>query len=127
MYKIKVEKVFIGLFFVAFLLFLNACSKDQLMVSENDCAEDVVYTGEIREIINNSCAYSGCHDGSGAAPGNYRTYVSMQPQLTSGRFGARTLDTHDMPPSYAPSDRPSSLTLEQLDLLNCWKENAFKE
>jgi len=105
-------------------LLLSQCSGDKLEVIESDCSGDVAYTGQIKPIIDTYCAYSGCHDGSGSAPGNYTSYERMERSLTEDLFEDRTIIVRDMPPNY--SEGPKSLLQEDLDLLICWIENDYK-
>lgn len=114
-------------FFVVFCLamFAFSCSKDKLIIEEDPCEENVNYNADIQQIIETNCAYSNCHDGSGAAPGNYRTYLGLLPFLNQAFFGTRVVDQRDMPPSYATG--PIALTQEEIDLIKCWIENDYAE
>ena len=107
------------------ILFLFSCTKDKLVPVENECPDEVTYDNQIEEIINTTCAYSGCHDGSGAAPGDYRTYQAMLPWLTPSQFEDRTIFDRDMPPQYA--EGPTSLNQEEIDLVICWVLNNYNE
>ena len=53
---------------LAFFLSLGACDYNKLPEPEPpefcDTA-DVTYNNQIKAIVDNSCAYSGCHDGAG--------------------------------------------------------------
>ncbi len=107
------------------IIFLFSCTRDMVTPVETNCVGEVTYAIEIEEIINTSCAYSGCHDGSGAAPGDYRTYQAMKPWLTPNKFENSVLVARDMPPNYA--DGPTSLTQDELDLVTCWVLNNYNE
>lgn len=110
-------------FVMIFLLF--SCTKDKLVPVENDCPDEVTYDNQIEEIINTTCAYAGCHDGSGSAPGDYRTYAAMRPWLRPAQFDDRTIILRDMPPNYA--DGPKTLTQDEIDLVTCWILNNYDE
>lgn len=111
--------------FLSFGLLNSSCNRDQLDPPE-DCVVEVTYTADIRSIVNNSCAYAGCHI-NGAAPGDFSTFSGMQSAIDSDEFRRRTLQIMNMPPNYAPSDRPMSLTEEELELINCWVQSEYKE
>ena len=90
-----------------------------------------VTEGSIKAIIDNSCAYSGCHlDGS--APGVYTTYSGVASVVESGRFREKVVSLRDdpnlgMPPDFAPEGRPKDLTQFELELIQCWLENNYPE
>lgn len=84
-----------------------------------DCDPIPVYDVEVKPIIAASCAISGCHDNSGAAPGNFTTYDGMLSRLNNGLFQDQVVDTDEMP---LP---PAELSLENEEVLRCWIENGF--
>lgn len=107
------------------VFFLFSCTKDVLVPVESNCPDDVTYDDQIKQIIDTTCAYSACHDGSGSAPGDYRSFEAMKPWLNPSKFEDRTLSARDMPPNYA--DGPKSLTQEEIDLVTCWVLNNYNE
>ncbi len=114
------------------LLFLIACTNDSLgEPQKGDCDNlSVTYIDLIKPIIDESCAYSNCH--LDTAPGNFITYSGILPFLENGSLRNRVLNIKDdptlgMPPEFVPSDRPSALTDEQLNLIRCWLDNNFPE
>lgn len=105
---------------------LGACNTDKLAgeVPEG-CDEFVSYNDQIKTIIDNNCAYSGCHVGSGYPPGDYRTFDGLRPFLSDDLFKKYVIDLKDdpelgMPPSYAPEGMPQDLTDAELELMRCW-------
>jgi hypothetical protein len=88
------------------------------------CTEEITYQRDVKTIINATCAYSGCHDGSNA-PGDYSFYNGMRPFLNESKFMRRVLDRRDMPPNY--SSGPTSLTAEQLNIITCWVQGDYIE
>ena len=102
-----------------------SCSKDKLPEMQNNCTEEVTYQ-QIKPIIGNSCAYTGCHV-SGFAFGSHLSYVTLEPQLDNGLFHKKVIAERSMPPSNAPSGRPKSLTIEEITLLACWAESGYPE
>jgi hypothetical protein len=118
----KKQRFQIILFFTSLLII--SCAKDKLDPNIDVCTEEITYGQQIRSIINTSCAYVGCHDGS-SAPGNYTTFRAMQPALDDIDFMRRVVETQDMPPSYAIG--PTSLSTEDLILMRCWIQGGFIE
>ena len=109
---------------------LASCAADQLPEPvEMPCDIGVVtYTADIEPIIQQSCAYSGCH--LGGAPGLYDSYEGVLPALENGSFRDRVISRMDdpnvgMPPNYAPDDRPQDLTEDQIALISCWLDAGF--
>lgn len=108
-----------------FFILYSSCSYDKIEVTPNPCNETYTYSDQIQEIINRNCSYSGCHDGTGGAPGNYTTYEGISGRLTNGQFADRVIQQRDMPPDYASG--PTMLTAQELAALSCWMEQGFLE
>ncbi len=122
-------------FYTSSLLFLLACvalipvscDNDQLPeVEEPEFCDtlEVSYQLNIRPIVETYCAYSGCHDGS--SPGVYLSYEGMLPNLNSGQVRERTVNTRDMPPSYANAGL-EELPPAEFEMMQCWLEQGFPE
>lgn len=116
-------------FFLLFPLFamaVFACNKE-----DDSCK--TTYSDEVKSIIDNSCAYSGCHSGSTASAWvpegskDYTTYEGMLDNLNNGKFAERVLELKDMPPApnFIPEGKPTELTASELDIINCWVENGY--
>jgi len=118
------------LFLVAFTFFVS-CKKD----SVDPCDDlNATYSGAVKSIIDNTCAYSGCHDGTGVntfiptSAADYTTYSGMEASLNSGAFNTRALVSQDMPPAaFVPAGSPTELTAAQLEILNCWMDAGYPE
>ena len=119
---------------ILFLSIATSCTNDQLPEPTlPEGCEDAIptYNDTIGLIIENSCAYAGCHlDGS--APGIYDSYEAIVAVIESGNFNERVIIQRDdanvgMPPNFAPEGRPKDLTQEELDLIICWVENGYPE
>ena len=112
-------------------LFFTNCTADQLPEPQppGDCGtEPVTYLSDIADIIDRSCAYSGCHLDS--APGVYDSYEGLLGVLQSGLFKERVVTIKDdpnlgMPPDFAVANRPKDLTTDELSLIRCWLEDGF--
>ncbi len=123
---------------LAGLMNFNACTADELPPppppAECDTLQ-VTYVNYAKPIIDESCAYTGCHDGlGGIGPGDYTTYDGLLPVLNGGQFKNRVFDRRDdpvigMPPdkSVYPESLKDDLTSSELDLLRCWMEAGFPE
>ena len=104
---------------------LSSCTTDQVEPLVFDCnEEDPTYTEDVKQIIDLTCAYSGCH--LDLAPGNYSTYQGLLPILNTEEFTQRVIYERNMPPFYA-EDGPPELTEEQMTMLQCWVESGYKE
>jgi len=112
-----------------------SCSRDKLEESEVECDDTVTYSNIIKPIIDESCAYSGCHDGgAGIGPGDYTKFSGIVRDLNNGSFESRTINQKDspsigMPPdnSVYPESLKDDLTQEELDMIMCWLDNGYPE
>ena len=93
----------------------------------------MTYNNQIKAIVDNSCAYSGCHDGAGGiGPFDYTNYDGL-----SNAFGVmrtRVVNLRDdpaqgMPPnrSVYPQSQKDNLTQQELELFECWINAGFPE
>lgn len=109
-----------------FVIAVFACKKE-----DDSCK--ATYDKEVKAIIDNSCAYSGCHSGSTASAfvpqsaKDYTTYEGLLDNLNNGKFATRVLDVKNMPPAanFIPEGKPTELTAAELDIINCWVENKY--
>jgi len=114
------------LLFVALFL-LDSCTADALPEPVELPCDDFTptYEADVREIVERTCAYSGCH--LGGAPGLYNEYEGLLSSLESGLFRQRVISTRQdptvgMPPDYAPEGRAKDLTDDELITITCWLE-----
>lgn len=107
-----------------FILLLGNCTRDQIMEIESDCGEVVTYENQIKPIIDNACAYSGCH--AGGAPGNYVSYQEIKKYIGNDRIERRVLINRDMPPIYSTLG-PTELSDQELELFKCWIQSGYPE
>lgn len=114
------------------LLIYSSCGDDDEDTCETFTA---TYNGDVKAIIDSSCAYSGCHSGGSTAnsfipigSNDFTTFASLKPGLDSGVFNARALVARNMPPSAnVPAGFPTELTPEQLEILTCWHNAGYPE
>lgn len=118
--------ILISLATIAFGVVFAHCTKDNKPCSTYDVG--------IKPIIDQTCAYAGCH--SGVTASNYvpngakdfTNYANLFPSLENGKFENRALELKNMPNStYVKEGHPKVLTPEELSLLNCWKDAGFPE
>ena len=114
---------------------LLSCSRDKLEESQVECDDSVTYSTVIKPIIDESCAYSGCHDGgAGIGPADYTRYDGMLRHLNAGSFRSRTIDQKDSPSIGMPPDMSvyteslkDDLTEDELEMITGWLDNGFPE
>jgi hypothetical protein len=90
---------------------------------------------KVKDIINETCAYAGCHDGAGGiGPGDYSTFDGLLEDLENGSFASRVITQKDnpvigMPPdkSVYPESQQDSLSTVQLEIITCWLQEGFPE
>lgn len=118
-------------FLGCFLLFIwISCTRDTFEPSGTDCDVAVSYDTNMREIVDEYCAYVGCHNGTPGVPGDYTSYQGMEIHFGGAIFGRVISNQGDpdigMPPNYA-TDGPIDLRPEDLMLFDCWINQEFPE
>ncbi len=123
---LKSRAIYIAAF--VFTLIWMGCAKDSTQaISCDGCGVtgEVSFDANVKSIIDNSCAYSGCH--SGSAPGDYTTYEGLKTILDSGLFQDRVLSAKNMPPEYAPDERPKTLSECELCIIQDWVDAGYPD
>lgn len=99
------------------LILSVSCSREKL---DPVCdGTEATYTDDVKSIIDNSCAKSGCH-GSGSGRGDFTSYAGLQPYLDNGVFESEVLIQQSMP-------RGGSLSQADINTIQCWLENSYAE
>ena len=115
-------------FFLLAFLGIIACTKDNTTTptpTTVDCSTITAsYANDIKPIVNNSCAISGCHV-AGFSSGDFTNYTGLKAKVEDGTIKNRAIVQMNMPP--ASSSGPTSLTSTQLNLLTCWIEAGAPE
>lgn len=113
---------------------ITACDDIVLPEAEGCETAEATYNTNVKPIIDLTCAYSGCHNGGGNAPGNYTTYAGLQRSITDGSFINRVIDQQEnpsrgMPPdmSVYPESQQDDLSPEQMEIIQCWIDGGFQE
>ena len=127
--KLKTMKKYICFLTFGLILTICSCVSDQLPEApevESCPPIPVSYDVQVQTIIDRTCSYEGCHDGSGAAPGNFTSFDGIENFLTETLFERRVIDLQNMPD---PDDvLPSELlTDEEFNILRCWVEQGYLE
>lgn len=108
-------------------LLFASCANDQTDdPNAGDCnlPNEVSFQIDIQPILSESCAYSGCH-AENFGSGDFTTYTSLVSFLDDNKIQARALDAKDMPPTYAPDDKPKELTNCELAFLQSWVDAGY--
>ena len=121
--------------FCVLLTLFFACNSDVIEPAEGCDLVEASYSTNVKAIIDQTCSYSGCHDGAGGiGPGNYSSYDGILRILEDGSFAARVITQKDnpalgMPPdrSVYPESQQDSLSTTQLEIITCWLQDGFPE
>jgi hypothetical protein len=114
------------------VLCFDACTTDALPEPVTPTCDGLTptYDADVREIVERTCSYSGCH--LGGAPGLYDSYQGLLSDLENGSFRQRVISnrgnpTLGMPPDYAPDGRAEDLTENELMIITCWLDAGHPE
>ena len=131
--RIQISVVCICLFMMSWLLY-SSCSSDILPPQEGCSDTNVKYSNNVKEIIDKTCAYAGCHNGISSAPGDYRTYDGLRRYIEDGSFIDRVIEQRDNPSRGMPHNQSvysesiqDDLTAAQLEIITCWIQNNVPE
>lgn len=126
------KNLFLSLMMI--LMIWVSCTRDTFIPTAIDCDSDEIptYDGVMQEIIDRTCAYATCHDGSATsdAPGDYTTFEGLRPDFEIGIM-RRVIDLVDdpvlgMPPNDAVGG-PIDLAEADFLLFSCWIDAEFPE
>jgi hypothetical protein len=118
----------ISLLFIASLFLIqmsqSSCSNDKLpdpaTISNPACDSiQISYDSQIKPIIDNSCAFVGCHNANSPF-GDMTDYANMSFYLNDNFFKKRVVDIMDMPEG-------DMLSPEDFDLVECWVSKGYPE
>ena len=128
------------LFFGLLLITAVACTNDELPPSMTPefCNDiDAFYDTNVKPIIDESCAYSGCHDGAGGiGAGDFTNYATFSAYLDTkiGSVRNRVFEIADNPALGMPPDQSvyiesqkDDLTEEEMNILQCWLDAGYPE
>ena len=117
------------------IIIIFSCNSDELPEPEACDTLMPTYNTNVQSIIDQTCSYSGCHDGAGGiGPGDYSTFEGLAGSIQNGSFTDRVISSKDnpsrgMPPdaSVYPESQQDDLSDSQLEILTCWIQNGFPE
>jgi hypothetical protein len=102
---------------------VSSCKKDSKTPTTYDCSGTTpTYTNDVKPIIDNNCAVSGCHNASSKQDGkDYSTYALVKSGSSSNAFmgSMQHLSGYKAMPQGA-----SKLTDAQLKTISCWIQNG---
>lgn len=105
-------------------LFMFRCTYDNLSTDiPLNCTKEYYFQDNVKDIMLNSCAYSGCHVDGGEAPGNFVRYEELIPYIENGNFQRRVFTLQDMPPLSVTDE--NTLSLRDIKILKCWIEQGY--
>jgi len=131
-----------SILFIFFLIlsvtaYVSSCATDKLPEPAvgPECAEfDATYDGDVKAIVDATCAITGCHVTGGGAPGIYEDYEGLSEAAFNGPNGLRdrviVLENdpdNGMPPNWATNPGPKDLTEEQFTIFKCWVDSGYPE
>ncbi len=127
--------IFNFLLLASLCIYNMSCTSDKLQEPmPSDICDDfnATYDGDIKAIVDATCALTGCHVVGGGAPGAFETYAGLADFADNGPNGLRDRvivqreDTENgMPPSYSAG--PQDLTDEQFEIFRCWVDAGYPE
>jgi hypothetical protein len=108
------------------VLSIVSCKKESTTPTTYDCSGVVpTYTTDIKMIMDNNCAISGCHNASSRADGrDYSNYSSVKSGSSSNAFLGSM--QHLSAYKAMPQGR-SKLSDAQLKTISCWIQNGTPE
>lgn len=103
-------------------LFLFSCSNDSTDDLTLPPAANITYQKDVRAIMNQSCATSGCHNASSNSAGLVlETYAQVRNAFENrGALGRMESTTNPMPPT-------GNLPSTSIDLIKTWISNGYIE
>lgn len=134
------KKNSIILFFVFLVLAsvnIISCTSDKLVeptVGEECDNFNATYNGDIKAIVDATCAIAGCHVGGTGVPGNFQTFQGLADFANDGPNGLRDRvivlvddPNSGMPPDWDTNPGPKDLTDEQFEIFRCWVNAGYPE
>lgn len=99
-----------------FCVVVFSCKKETKEPATQGCTAN--YTTDIKPIIANKCAISGCHNGSSPQV-NFSIDSNVKSRADNGRIRSYIFDLKIMPPANA-----SALSEQEKEKMKCWLDNG---
>ncbi|MCB0698875.1 MAG: hypothetical protein KDC11_03465 [Chitinophagaceae bacterium] len=114
--KEHIKILIIGIFVV-----IASCNKREPEPTPTQTVCDPTYNAQIKPIIDNKCALSGCHDVN-TTVADFTKYSELKSRADDSKLRQYVLEQRIMPPTTT-----TQLTQEEEDLFKCWLDNGAKE
>lgn len=87
--------------------------------ANDSCPDEISYESDVKPIITNSCAISGCHNGDNGANVNWTVFANLQSKRLSvkDRINRAQGTSGHMP-------AVGSLSAEQIATISCWVDQG---
>ncbi len=113
-----------NLFLFALLSFLSfACSSvstDDLIIDDNPSNGTITYTANVKTIIDQSCAVSGCHNSNGNAAGLIMETFDQVRNAVMNRGVISRMES-----TIAPMPASGNLPQPTIDIIKSWKDQGY--
>lgn len=121
------KKMIIGSLLLCLLAMASSCEREEAEdIKTYDCSGVTpTYTADIKAILDNNCAFSGCHNSTSKANGiDLSTYAVAKSESEKKRFRGAIQRI----PGYDPMPKGSGALDEALvEALSCWVQNGQPE
>lgn len=118
-------------------IYNTSCTSDQLPepMPDDICdTHNATYNGDVKAIVDATCALAGCHVSGGGAPGNFEAYEGLAEFANDAPNGLRDRvivlrndPDNGMPPDWSTNPGPIDLTDEQFEIFQCWVDSGYPE
>lgn len=115
-------KILLSAFFILLIVFQSCVDHSLPEPEAGDCINTVSFAGQIKPIINTSCALTGCHNGDNGADINWTKLENFQAKK------ANVKDRITRPvgvPGHMPA--VGSITDDQIQLIVCWVDQGGQD
>jgi hypothetical protein len=118
------KKMFAPALLVAVVAFAS-CNKDSGNNTYDCTGVTSTYTTDVKPLVDNSCAFSGCHNAASAASGfDLSTYGSVKNAAASAKF----MGSMEHNSRYEAMPRGGTkLSDANLKLIGCWINNGMPQ
>jgi hypothetical protein len=103
------------LIFAAVIGFAMSCAEHHIPAAECTSGTTISYVNDVKSIVANKCATTGCHNGSNGSDINWLEFNNFQSHKVEvrRRITLAPSETDHMP-------RKGSLTADELQKIICW-------
>lgn len=98
-------------------ILLLACKKEEHINNPTSTPCIASYAKDIKPVVANKCATTGCHGHNGLA--NLNDYMTLKERADNGNINKFVFELKMMPPTSA-----TQLTDAEKEILQCWLKNG---